>query len=258
MAGFLFSDIVFGPVMSRRLGVSLGINLLPLNYKYCSFNCIYCECGWTEKSKGKVELPSRDEVRSALEAKLQELSTRDITPDAITFAGNGEPTIHPEFEHIIEDTIKLRDRYIPSSMISVLSNASMLHKPGVRNALEKIDRNILKLDAGSEEMFRRINKPSGGVTLKSIVESLMQFRENLIIQTLFLRGEHEGKTIDNTGSEEFESWLGIVKQLNPEYVMVYSIDRPTPVNGLQKISFEELQAIASRIEQQGVKVKVFG
>lgn len=258
MAGFLFGDIVFGPVMSRRLGVSLGINLLPINYKYCTFNCIYCECGWTEKAIDKIELPKREEVYAALEERLKQLTAIESTPDAITFAGNGEPTIHPDFEHIVDDTIKLRDQYVPSALISVLSNASMLSKASVRNALGKIDRNILKLDAGSEEMFQRINKPSGGITLGRIVENLKLFKDKVIIQSLFTRGEHEGVRIDNTGGSEFDAWIGLVKELNPEYVMVYSIDRPTPSHGLEKISFEELQSIGERVEQHGVRVKIFG
>jgi wyosine [tRNA(Phe)-imidazoG37] synthetase (radical SAM superfamily) len=258
MTGFLFDDIVFGPVMSRRLGVSLGINLLPRDYKYCTFNCIYCECGWTEKQDKKLNLPTREMVVAALEDRLIQLVEMDSTPDALTFAGNGEPTIHPEFEQIVYDTVALRDKYVPDSLISVLSNASMVHKDSVRRAFGKTDRNILKLDAGTEEMFRAINKPAGGVTLAGIVENIRHFSHNLIVQTLFLRGSYNGIAIDNTGGAEFESWLGHVRQLNPQYVMAYSIDRPTPAGGLEKISFEELQHIASRIEQEGIRVKVFG
>ncbi len=176
MAGFLFDELIFGPVYSRRLGVSLGINLLPTDNKYCNFNCIYCECGWTKSAKDiKIVLPKRDNFKEKLVQKLISLQGTVNEPDAITFAGNGEPTIHPKFAEIIDDTIEARDKYAPKASISILSNASMLHKKSVVDALKKVDKNILKLDSGIEETFNRINQAKSGISLDRIVEGLMSF-----------------------------------------------------------------------------------
>jgi wyosine [tRNA(Phe)-imidazoG37] synthetase (radical SAM superfamily) len=258
VAGFLFDNIVFGPVYSRRLGVSLGINLLPNNSKYCNFNCIYCECGWTEIKKGeKIVLPERSELKSRLTEKLQSLKGTVNEPDTITFAGNGEPTIHPDFPGIIDDTIEIRDRYAPKAQISVLSNASMLHKPKVVEALKKIELNIQKLDSGIESTFNRINQTSKGLSFEKIVKGLLTFDGKLIVQTLFLRGEYNGHFIDNTTPEEIEAWLQIVKKINPEYVMIYPIDRGTPAKNIQKIPEEKLKEIAAQVENEGLKTKVY-
>ena len=259
MAGFLFHETVFGPVMSRRLGVSLGINLLPVDYKYCTFNCIYCECGWTrEKPEGGKKLPTREEVRTQLEDKLVNMKDDGQAPDAITFAGNGEPTIHPEFPDIIDDTIGLRNKYFPETRITVLSNASMLQRSEVFEALKAVEDNIQKLDAGTEEMFQMINKPSGKMKLHNVVENLCRFNGKLVIQSLFLRGSINGHQIDNTTDEEISSWIALLKQINPEYVMIYPIDRATPEGNLERISFDELSAIAQQVNESGIKTKVFG
>jgi len=259
MSGFLFHETVFGPVMSRRLGVSLGINLLPVDYKYCTFNCIYCECGWThDKAGGSKELPARNTVSSKLEEKLRIMQKDGQVPDAITFAGNGEPTIHPEFPEIIEDTIHLRDRYFPDTRVTVLSNASMLHREEIFNALKAIDDNIQKLDAGSDKMFQLINQPAGKLKLEKIVEQLGRFSGNLIIQTLFLRGMHNGHAVDNTTDEEIGQWISHLKKIQPEYVMIYPIDRSTPEQDIEKISFEELSEIAKKVNNEGINIKVFG
>ncbi|HRY98279.1 MAG TPA: radical SAM protein [Bacteroidales bacterium] len=255
----LFHEMVFGPVKSRRLGVSLGINLLPSSYKYCSFDCIYCECGWGRRShKDNEALPSREAVIAALESRLAELSASRHFPDAITFAGNGEPTIHPGFARIIEDTRRLRDQYMPETAIGVLSNASMLHKPEVMDALRSIELNMLKLDAGTEETFRRINQPPSRLTLEILLDQMKQMEGNLIIQSIFLRGEYQEKRIDNTSDAEVEAWIRCVKEVNPQYAMIYSIDRSTPVDTLEKVGFDELLGIAARAEAQGVRVKVYG
>lgn len=255
----LFNEIVFGPVKSRRLGVSLGINLLPSTYKFCSFDCIYCECGWGRKGPHDGNsLPRREEVAEALEKRLKELLVSGPVPDAITFAGNGEPTIHPDFAQIIEDTVALRNRYMPDTAIGVLSNASMLHKPEVMKALQSIELNMLKLDAGTEETFRRINQPPSRLTLDILLDQMKTLEGNLIIQSIFLKGEFEGKRVDNTTEAEVEAWVRCLKEVNPQYAMVYSIDRSTPVDTLEKVSFDELLGIAARAEAQGVKVKVYG
>ena len=254
----LFHDVVFGPVKSRRLGISLGINLLPIEAKYCTFNCIYCECGWThEKLKGEKKLPGRELVRSRLEEKLLSMQELDTSPDAITFAGNGEPTIHPQFPEILEDTIRLKDQYFPNARVSVLSNASTLDKPAIFQALKKTGNSILKLDAGTEEMFRLINGPRSGITLQTIVEKLREFQGELIIQTLFLRGMLDGKRIDNTEEPEISRWLEHIKAINPKYVMIYPIDRATPLETLEKVPFQELLEIAARVEKAGIQAHVY-
>ncbi|MCK9400968.1 MAG: radical SAM protein [Bacteroidales bacterium] len=255
---FLFHDIVFGPVKSRRLGVSLGVNLLPVEAKYCTFNCIYCECGWThEKIQGDKKLPTRELVRERLEKKLKSMKETGMRPDAITFAGNGEPTIHPQFPEIFEDAIQLRDQYFPEAKVSVLSNASTLDKPAIFQALKKSGNSILKLDAGTEKMFRLINSPRSGITLHTIIEKLKEFNGELIIQTLFLRGIFDGKKIDNTVEPEISRWLEHIRDIGPKYVMIYPIDRETPSESLEKISFAELGKIADRIESLGIKAQVY-
>jgi wyosine [tRNA(Phe)-imidazoG37] synthetase (radical SAM superfamily) len=254
----LFHDVIFGPVKSRRLGVSLGINLLPVESKFCTFNCIYCECGWThENTGGDKKLPSREQVRQKLEEKLKSMVEKGARPDAITFAGNGEPTIHPEFPDILEDTLLLRDRYFPEARVSVLSNASTLGNPAIFNALKKTENSILKLDAGTESMFRLINGPRSGIRLRDIVEKLKEFHGRLIIQTLFLRGAINGKKFDNTAEPEISRWLEHVRAINPEYVMIYPIDRETPAESIEKIPFAQLNRIADRVEKMGVKAQVY-
>jgi wyosine [tRNA(Phe)-imidazoG37] synthetase (radical SAM superfamily) len=254
----LFHDVVFGPVKSRRLGVSLGINLLPVNSKFCTFNCIYCECGWDSQQLPKGEkLPGRELVRRRLEDKLIVLKESGMRPDAITFAGNGEPTIHPAFPAILDDTVRLRDQYFPYAAVSVLSNASMLDKPAVFEALKKADNNILKLDAGTEEMFRLINNPKSNITLAGLVEKLKAFQGKVIIQTLFLRGEYMGKSFDNSAGQELEHWISLIKEIRPQYVMIYPIDRETPLKTIENIPFEELRQIGERIEKEGIRTQVY-
>ncbi len=253
----LFDKMVFGPVYSRRMGVSLGINLLPDDSKYCNFNCIYCECGWTKNNRSKLVLPKREILKEKLSKRLQKLKGTPEEPDAITFAGNGEPTIHPEFAAIIDDTIEIRDKYSPRSIISVLSNASMNHKPAVRKALQKVEMNIQKLDTGIESTFHLLNQPLGNLTISKVVENLLLFNGKLIVQTLFVRGKYNGQTIDNTTPEEIAAWLPLVKKINPQYVMIYPIERGTPAEGLEKIPEAELKSIAEKVEAEGIKTKVY-
>lgn len=224
MATFLFDKIIFGPVKSRRLGVSLGINLLPTDVKVCSFDCIYCECGWTPKKKlKKAVLPNRTEVREKLELKLNEMLAENLLPDVITFAGNGEPTLHPEFEGIIDDTIELRNKLTPNARIAVLSNATMLHKKSVINALLKVEDNIQKLDSAFEKTIRVLDCPNGKFNLENVVEQLVNLNGKVIIQTMFVKGSFKGTEIDNTTEEEVAAWIELLKKIKPAQVMIYTI-----------------------------------
>ena len=252
----LYDNIIFGPVRSRRLGLSLGVNLLPVDSKLCSFDCIYCECGWNDEHPGKRRFNSRDDVRTMLDQTLAKMVKEGTTPDVITFAGNGEPTLHPEFEQIIEDTIALRDKHCPSAKVSVLSNATQIHREDVRRALLRVDNNILKLDSAFDDTVQLINKPQGAYTVARTVELLKAFCGELIVQTMFLRGEYLGKRVDNTTEEEVEAWLRLVMEIAPKQVMVYSLDRDTPCQTLEKVEKEELRAIASRVEALGIKCSV--
>ena len=259
MATFLFDKIIFGPVKSRRLGVSLGINLLPATKKVCNFNCIYCECGWTKNNNIAGKLPSRSEVYDALEAKLSELKDLNRPPDVITYAGNGEPTMHPDFPGIIDDSIELRDRYFPEAKISVLSNSTAIRKPAVREALLKVDMNILKLDSAFDLTVKRHNQPAVNLKVEELIEDLKTFNSRLIIQTLFLRGTHEGQKIDNTTPEELEAWLKALEKIRPDEVMIYTISRDTPEGSkLEKVPLAELKKIATLVRKLGIDTQVSG
>jgi len=259
MSTFLFDQIIFGPVKSRRLGVSLGVNLLPTDSKVCSFDCIYCECGWTPKKREqKAVLPTRELVRQKMEEKLQEMIGKDELPDVVTFAGNGEPTLHPEFEGIIDDTIELRNQLAPNARIAVLSNATMLHKHSVIRALLKVEDNIQKLDSGIEETIRRIDCPNSVFKLANVVENLKLFKGKVIIQTLFLKGTFKNEIIDNTTEAELNAWMKLVTEIKPRQVMIYTIDRDTPASGLEKVKLDDLQKIADRVRESGFEVQVSG
>jgi len=257
MATFLFDKIIFGPVKSRRLGVSLGINLLPVNVKVCSFDCIYCECGWTPKKyEEKVKLPSREEVNEKLEEKLKQMATENELPDVITFAGNGEPTMHPAFAGIIDDTVELRNQLSPKARIAVLSNATMLHKPAVFNALLKIEDNIQKLDSAFASTVEIMDCPHGNFDIEKVVDQLTRFGEKVIIQTMFIRGNFKEKKIDNTTDEEIDAWLELLKKIKPAQVMIYTIARDTPIETLQKAPAQTLDAIARKVEKAGFEVQI--
>lgn len=250
----LFTDIIYGPIRSRRLGISLGVNLLPLHSKLCNFDCIYCECGWNDDNRAeKPRFNTREDVRTALEATLSKMETEGALPDVITFAGNGEPTIHPEFEGIIDDTIALRNKFAPEAKVSVLSNATQLHREGVRNALHKVDNAILKLDSAFTATAKLINKPQGDYSVERIVEQLEGFGREFVLQTMFLRGEYNGALVDNTTASEVEAWLAVVEHLRPHSVMVYSIDRATPCKTLEKVEREELERIADKVRALGIE-----
>ena len=259
MATFLFDKIIFGPVKSRRLGVSLGINLLPTNVKVCSFDCIYCECGRNPKAyKEKVKLPTRTEVQLRLIEKLEEMAGEDVLPDVITFAGNGEPTLHPEFAAIIDDTIELRNLYSPNARIAVLSNATMIHKESVFNALLKIEDNIQKIDSAFESTIQILDCPNKNFSLEKTVRQLKAFNGKVIIQTLFVKGSYKGQIVDNTSKEEISAWIELLKEINPSQVMIYTIARDTPTETLEKVTIKKLNEIAETLKKEGFKVQVSG
>ncbi len=259
MGTFLFQDIIFGPVKSRRLGISLGINLLPVNKKICTFDCIYCECGFNnDNSDIKTHMPSKAEVLEKLEVVLKDMQSKQTAPNVITFAGNGEPTIHKDFEEIIDGTIELRNKYFPEARIAVLSNATLIDKPSVFRALNRIDDNILKLDSGIEKSIHILDQPVSKYSITDTVKNLQKFKGNLIIQTMFLKGMYNGNTVDNTTEEDINSWIELLKKINPKQVMIYTIERDTPVDDLQKVPIEKLKEIAERVEEIGIKTQVSG
>ena len=252
----LYDNIIFGPIRSRRLGLSLGVNLLPIESKLCSFDCIYCECGWNDEHPGKRRFNAREDVYNMLDETLQKMIADGTPPDVITFAGNGEPTMHPDFENIIEDTIALRDKHCPNAKVSVLSNATQIHREDVCRALRRVDNNILKLDSAFDATIQLVNKPQGNYTVARTVELLKAFKGELILQTMFLRGEYLGKRVDNTTEEEVLAWLKLVEEIGPKQVMVYSLDRDTPCQTLEKVEKDELRLIAERVEALGIKCSV--
>ncbi|WP_321519611.1 radical SAM protein [uncultured Bacteroides sp.] len=252
MSTVLFPSPIFGPVHSRRLGVSLGINLLPSDGKVCSFDCIYCECGLNAEHRSGLSLPTREEVRTELENKLKDMQINGPVPDVLTFAGNGEPTAHPHFSEIIDDTIALRDYYFPKAKVSVLSNSTFINRPKVFDALMKVDNNILKLDTVNEEYIKMVDRPAGNYKLDEITDRLKAFKGHVIIQTMFMKGTCYGESVDNTGDEYVLPWLETVKSIAPSQVMIYTIDRDTPDKHLLKATHQELNRILEMIEANGI------
>lgn len=249
----LFDSIVYGPIHSRRLGVSLGMNLMPTTAKLCTFDCVYCECGWNQPVSHPV-LPTREQVRIALDTKLSSL---DIPLDVITFSGNGEPTLHPDFLGIIEDTCALRNQYYPDAKISILSNSTQLGRHEVIEALRLSDNRILKLDSAIDATMRLIDQPvNSKLTVEQIEQWLSMFNGDFTLQTCFLRGEYHGQIIDNTTPEELSAWYAAVERLHPKQVMIYVIDRATPLQTLSKIPAHEMEAIAAPLRQKGIDVIV--
>ena len=253
MATIIFPSPIFGPIKSRRLGISLGVNLLPADGKICTFDCIYCECGFNSERRPKRRIPQRHEVADALEMKLAEMKADGALPDVITFAGNGEPTVHPQFNEIIDDTIALRDRYCPEAKVSVLTNATMLSKPTVFEALLKVDNNILKLDTVDTAYIQRVDRPNGRYDVMEIIGYMKKFGGKAVIQTMFLKGEVDGVDVNNTVEEYVAPWIEAVKEIAPREVMIYTIDRETPQKGLIKATHEELDRIVKGLTDAGIK-----
>ena len=252
----IFKTNIVGPIKSRRLGISLGVNLLPANGKVCSFDCVYCECGYNADHRGG-QMPEADVVMQQLEEKLIEMSNKGESLDVITFAGNGEPTVHPHFSEVIDQTIALRDRYFPNAKVSVLSNATRINIPAVHAALLKVDNNILKLDGAFDTTVRLIDQPQDHhYNVRDIVEGLKSFDGNLIVQTMFVKGSHNGNSFDNTAAEEADAWRDLMREIKPRQIMVYSLDRPTPEKNLEKISKEVMAEIVQPLIEEGFKISI--
>lgn len=257
MVTILFHSTIFGPIHSRRLGTSLGINLSPNDGKVCTFDCIYCEAGYNSQGTGTTGLPKRENVKIELENKLKQMRQDNEPLDVITFSGNGEPTIHPEFANIINDTIELRNKYFPNVKISVLSNSTRLDNESVIEALRLVDNNILKLDSAITSTMRLIDQPNTpSFTSEKVIEQIAKFAGQCVVQTMFLRGWHNGNHIDNTTADEVKELIRAYKCISPRQVMIYSIDRKTPEQNLEKINTAELNQIADIIRNEGINVTV--
>lgn len=257
MQTVLFTTTIFGPIHSRRLGASLGVNLSPRDGKICTFDCLYCEAGFNAQGPGTSGLPSREEVRAMLENKLRQMHDSGQLLDTITFSGNGEPTVHPDFPEIVDDVLELRDRYYPQAVVSVLCNSTRLSDKKVTDALLKVDNAILKLDSAVDATMRLIDRPgSPAFNTADLIDRLARLSDKIIVQTMMLRGSYEGHVIDNTTDEEVQALCDAYRLIRPREVMLYSIDRKTPAEDLQKIPAEELESIAGRFRSAGIKVQV--
>lgn len=249
-----FDDIVFGPITSRRLGTSLGVNILPSKGKMCNFDCVYCECGWNRDWAGDRRFPVYTEVENALETRLEELSAQGVRVDTITFSGNGEPTMNPDFARIIDRTLQLRDTFFPDAKVSVLSNATLVGRQSVFEALKKVDNPIMKIDASDDALIARMNKPTGSYSIDKVVEGLKGFEGDFILQTMFLKSPE----FDTAAPESLAGWMDIVRELRPREIMVYTIDRETPDKTLSKYSVEEMTSMVQPLIDEGFIIQVRG
>lgn len=249
-----FDDIVFGPIFSRRLGSSLGVNILPSKGKLCNFDCVYCECGWNKDGIAERRFPRLAEVEAALEEKMSKAFSEGVPVDSITFSGNGEPTLNPDFPQIIDAALRCRDKYFPNAKVSVLSNATMIGRPAVIEALKRVDNPIMKIDAPTDLLAEKINKPVGNYSIERTVDALMAFDGNFILQTMFLKSPD----FDTASDEALSAWMDIVRRLKPREIMVYTIDRETPDKRLAKCSVEEMETFVSPLVEEGFKIQVRG
>lgn len=249
-----FDDIVFGPIFSRRLGSSLGVNILPSKGKLCNFDCVYCECGWNKDGIADRRFPTYEEIVTAFEDKMSSLAQEGAKVDSITFSGNGEPTMHPDFPKIVDAVLDCRDRFFPQAKVSVLSNAFLVGRPSVAEALKRVDNPILKIDGSSDELVRQINKPVGHYRLEDVIDALKGFDGNFILQTMFLRSPK----FDTAAQEALQKWMDIVRELHPREIMVYTIDRETPDKSLGKYTVEEMTAFVQPLLDEGYKIQIRG
>ncbi|MEE4115124.1 MAG: hypothetical protein V2I37_03095 [Marinilabiliaceae bacterium] len=258
MASILFDRIIFGPVYSRRLGLSLGINLLPPYEKVCTFDCFYCECGLTTNRETNTEMmPTREQVKNALYQSLEDMAANDNDPDAITFTGNGEPTLHPDFEGIIDDTIEVKNIFFPDAEVAVLTNSTTIASPHIQRALSRVDKAILKFDSALDSTIKTLNSPSAKIIAAELVNTLAQLDFDVLIQSMFMRFSYNGTVIDNTTEEELAAWLKAIEKIMPSEVQVYTISRDTPEgHRVHKIPKKTLTEIAVRVERLGIKTQV--
>lgn len=247
-----FNEIVFGPIHSRRLGSSLGINLLPAKGKFCNFDCVYCECGWNKDGINDRHLPNVDDLRAALEQKLESCKSAGTPIDSITFSGNGEPTLNPDFAKIVDVVLEMRDRYYPKAVVSVLSNATMLGHEDVAAALRKVDNAILKLDAPFKEGVMLVNRPACNWELETVLRNMESFEGKFVLQTMFLKWD------EFDSSKHVADWMDIVRRLRPREIMVYTLDRETPQKGLVKFSVEEMTELVRPLTEEGFKIQIKG
>lgn len=249
-----FDDIVFGPIFSRRLGSSLGVNILPSKGKLCNFDCVYCECGWNKDGISDNIFPRLGDVAAALEAKMRAVLAEGKNVDSITFSGNGEPTMNPDFAEIIDVTLELRNRFFPHAKVSVLSNATLAGRPKVMEALLKVDNPIMKIDASSDDLVRMINKPTGYYSLASVVDNLRKFEGRFVLQTMFLKSAD----FDTAAPEPLKAWMDIVRELHPREIMVYTIDRETPDKTLGKYTVEQMRELVQPLVDEGFNIQIRG
>ncbi len=257
MATFLFEEAVFGPIKSRRLGNSIGINLLSTTEKICNYDCIYCECGWTNKTHRKEKFVQTDVLFQELEGRLRELKQNKKEVNYITYAGNGEPTLHPNFLLITKIIFALRNQYFPNSKIALLSNGSTLNKKDTLTSFEFIDDCILKIDAGSQELYQLINCANVNLQLDDLCTKMETINEKIIVQTMFLKGSHNQVDFDNTIEPEIGKWMSRIAKIKPRYVQLYSIARDTPAKNLKAISKDKLKNIAISLAEIGIHAEVY-
>ena len=253
-----FNTVVFGPIKSRRLGNSLGVNLLPAFGKVCNFDCIYCECGWNKDGRDGGEMPAKEIVRDSLESRLIQIVSENIPVDSITFSGNGEPTLHPQFSDIIDDVIDLRDKYLPGAKITVLSNGGRIDREDVKNAMLKVDNPVIKLDSANDKTANLIDRPQFEYRVCDVLNKLAPFAGRFVLQTMFIRGIFDGVKFDNTTKEELTAWYDFIDKSRPRDIMVYTTDRDTPSQSVEKISEQELNNIAAPLVSKGYKVIIAG
>jgi len=249
----LQNSVVYGPIHSRRLGVSLGINLLPTDAKFCLSDCLYCQYGTTDRLVMKTtKLPSKEKVLSEIASDLKARAANGLLIDTLTFCGNGEPTLHPDLSDILSGVEALRDHYFPSAKIGILSDGSRAYLPRIQTTLNQFDERYMKLDAGTEALYEALNQPLAPGSWKNLINGLMGLKD-LILQSLFVRGG-----VNNAEGEHYQAWLDVVKQLNPKAVYVYTLDRPPADPAVKAVSTDRLQAIGGEVESMlGVPAEVF-
>ena len=249
----VYPSPIFGPIKSRRLGISLGVNIMPGDGKWCSFDCVYCECGLNRDHHPKEPLPTTEEVHDKLESTLKQMKERGERLDVITFSGNGEPTMHPMFSKIVDNVLSLRNEYYPEAKVTVLSNSTQIYRQDVFETLMKVDNALMKLDTVSDKYIHTVDQPVGNYNLQLIIDRLASMNGHAVIQTMFMKGEADGRSVDNTGDEYVLPWLETVKKIAPREVMIYTIDRETPQEGLKKATREELDRIVSLLDEAGIR-----